>query len=169
MVQLKQKVTLKRKQDVGVTQIKPKSKWWLLLLLVGVIIVGIILIVKNNTSDNTDKRLIAKTEQTIATAKSGEEKQAVNIAQAKIDKAVNVVKATNPVNGAGTKPMDTITTTGGDQIPTDTFADVTIEQRAKEVIRGNYGNGADRKRALGREYDAIQNKVNEMYRKGEVK
>jgi len=44
----------------------------------------------------------------------------------------------------------------------------SIEDKAKQVIRGDFGNGSDRKQALGAEYDAIQTKVNEMYRSGFV-
>lgn len=43
-----------------------------------------------------------------------------------------------------------------------------VEEEAKEVIRGKYGNGAVRKRNLGDRYAEIQNKVNEMYRNGLV-
>lgn len=39
-----------------------------------------------------------------------------------------------------------------------------LDQQAKEVILGRYGNGAARKDALGDEYDEIQAKVNEYYR-----
>lgn len=37
-----------------------------------------------------------------------------------------------------------------------------LEEKAKEVIAGKYGNGADRVKALGDQYAVIQNKVNEM-------
>lgn len=37
-----------------------------------------------------------------------------------------------------------------------------IEKLAKEVIRGNYGNGQDRKDALGDDYQQIQDRVNEI-------
>jgi len=40
----------------------------------------------------------------------------------------------------------------------------TIEEKAKQVISGTFGNGVERKRALGSEYDAIQAKVNEIYK-----
>ena len=40
----------------------------------------------------------------------------------------------------------------------------TIEEKAKQVMDGVFGNGTDRKSALGGEYEAIQAKVNEMYR-----
>lgn len=40
-----------------------------------------------------------------------------------------------------------------------------VEEEAKEVIRGKYGNGDVRKRNLGDRYAEIQSKVNEIYRK----
>ena len=45
----------------------------------------------------------------------------------------------------------------------------TLEEKAKEVIRGKYGNGEVRKQKLGDQYAEIQSKVNEMYRNGLVK
>ena len=42
--------------------------------------------------------------------------------------------------------------------------DVDIEQLAKDVIRGNYGNGKARKSALGDLYDRVQQRVNEILR-----
>lgn len=62
------------------------------------------------------------------------------------------------------KPNTTATSAPAVSVP-----EGTLEQKAKQVIRGNFGNGAERKRALGTEYNAIQSKVNEMYRNGEVK
>ena len=44
----------------------------------------------------------------------------------------------------------------------------TLEEKAKLVIRGDFGNGEVRKIKLGSEYSAIQGKVNEMYAKGLV-
>jgi hypothetical protein len=40
----------------------------------------------------------------------------------------------------------------------------TIEEKANQVISGDFGNGANRKRALGKDYAKIQAKINEMYR-----
>lgn len=42
----------------------------------------------------------------------------------------------------------------------------TVEDKARQVINGVYGNGIDRKNALGDEYRAVQSKVNELYRRG---
>lgn len=40
----------------------------------------------------------------------------------------------------------------------------SIEEKANKVIKGEYGTGAKRKRALGAEYSEIQAKVNEILR-----
>ena len=42
----------------------------------------------------------------------------------------------------------------------------SLEQKARRVIRGDFGNGKVRKQKLGNEYQQIQDKVNEMYRLG---
>ena len=44
-----------------------------------------------------------------------------------------------------------------------------VVKEALSVIRGNYGNNPDRRRLLKERYQEIQNKVNEMYRNGQVK
>ena len=44
----------------------------------------------------------------------------------------------------------------------------SVEDKAKQVIRGIYGNGSVRKQKLGNDYAEIQGKVNEMYRNGLV-
>jgi hypothetical protein len=47
-----------------------------------------------------------------------------------------------------------------------TMADLSgsFEEKAMKVIKGLFGNGAERRNALGAEYDAIQAKVNELLR-----
>lgn len=44
----------------------------------------------------------------------------------------------------------------------------TLEEKAKRVIRGDFGNGQVRKDRLGADYAEIQGKVNEMYRNGKL-
>ena len=44
-----------------------------------------------------------------------------------------------------------------------------VEENARRVIRGDFGNGQERKDKLGSSYSEIQGKVNEMYRQGIVK
>lgn len=49
-----------------------------------------------------------------------------------------------------------------------TLANGTLEEKAKQVIRGDFGNGMDRKNALGEDYREIQDKVNELYKNGAI-
>lgn len=44
----------------------------------------------------------------------------------------------------------------------------SLEDKARQVIRGDFGNGAERREKLGAQYYEIQSKVNEMYRAGLV-
>ena len=73
--------------------------------------------------------------------------------------ATDVSVRNNPSTGgtvSQTNPTPTASVTGA------------VEEEAREVIRGKYGNGAVRKRNLGDRYAEIQSKVNEMYRNGQV-
>lgn len=249
MVQLKQKVTLKRKQEVEKTQTKTKSKLWLWVFLSLVVILTIVFAIKRLTSDNGENKIVAEkieiantksneiiayvqnsnvnfevaktkvveaqkaVDEAKANAKTDSEKQAVTVAQAKVDEARRTVEqekasaeaqtpATDepatPVNEepvANEQPATTSavpakptqptaekseTTPAKKEQPTaakpaesatpaPTLPQGTLEEKAKRVIRGDFGNGADRIKALGSEYNAIQSKVNDMYRKGEVK
>lgn len=45
---------------------------------------------------------------------------------------------------------------------------LNLEQKAWAVIRGNYDNNPIRRQKLGEDYQVIQDKVNELYRKGLV-
>ena len=42
---------------------------------------------------------------------------------------------------------------------------LTRDTRASAVIKGSYGVGADRRKALGSRYDEVQAKVNDIYAK----
>ena len=61
--------------------------------------------------------------------------------------------------------------TAKEKIPTQAVGNVSddVTKEALSVIRGNYGNNPDRRRLLKERYQEIQNKVNEMYRNGQVK
>lgn len=61
---------------------------------------------------------------------------------------------------------ETLSSDGNSNSSTSVSDDVV--EKAKRVIRGDFGNGQERKDKLGASYAEIQNKVNEMYRRGEV-
>ena len=83
-----------------------------------------------------------------------------------------LVKDNATTASASDVPVRNNPSTGGtvsqtNAIPTAS-ATGAVEEEAREVIRGKYGNGAVRKRNLGDRYAEIQSKVNEMYRSGQV-
>jgi hypothetical protein len=56
--------------------------------------------------------------------------------------------------------------TSGGKVSDSPVKEGSVEDKARQVIDGVYGNGTDRKNALGEEYRSIQSKVNELYRRG---
>lgn len=67
---------------------------------------------------------------------------------------------------AQSKPAATQTTKPSSSTSEPVSGDV--EENARRVIRGDFGNGQERKDKLGSSYSEIQGKVNEMYRQGLV-
>ncbi|WP_278901691.1 hypothetical protein [Leyella stercorea] len=67
---------------------------------------------------------------------------------------------------AQSKPASTETTKPSPSTSAPVSGDV--EENARRVIRGDFGNGQERKDKLGSSYSEIQGKVNEMYRQGLV-
>ena len=71
-----------------------------------------------------------------------------------------------PVKPVQSKPAATQTTKPFSVTSAPVSGDV--EENARRVIRGDFGNGQERKDKLGSSYSEIQGKVNEMYRQGLV-
>lgn len=71
-----------------------------------------------------------------------------------------------PAKPAQSKPTATQTTKPTSATSAPVSGDV--EENARRVIRGDFGNGQERRDKLGSSYSEIQNKVNEMYRQGLV-
>lgn len=80
-------------------------------------------------------------------------------------------------NGDNPKPYaadESHVTTSTGKSPTspseksDNNVDGDVETNARRVIRGDFGNGQERRDKLGSSYSEIQGKVNEMYRQGIV-
>ena len=67
---------------------------------------------------------------------------------------------------AQSKPAATQPTSSSSATSASVSGDV--EENARRVIRGDFGNGQERKDKLGSSYSEIQGKVNEMYRQGLV-
>ncbi len=74
------------------------------------------------------------------------------------------------VDRASKKDVDhekAVANTSTKGITQTTTGETDIEKMALLVIRGNYGNGEQRKRMLNESYEAIQKRVNDIYREKE--
>lgn len=78
----------------------------------------------------------------------------------------NPATIAEPVKPVQSKPAATQTTKPFSVISAPVSSDV--EENARRVIRGDFGNGQERRDKLGSSYSEIQGKVNEMYRQGLV-
>lgn len=121
-----------------------KYKYLYLLLLV--IVIAIVIIGVKKMSNNS-----SLLEEQVVSENSDNEK----IVDTMLD-VTNIV-----INDMPITEMDTI-------VETETCLDFNVEQMAWSVIRGNYGNNPVRRQKLGEDYQVIQDKVNEFYRKGLV-
>lgn len=78
----------------------------------------------------------------------------------------NPATIAEPAKPAQSKPTATQSTKPSSVATAPVSGDV--EENARRVIRGDFGNGQERKDKLGASYSEIQGKVNEMYRHGLV-
>lgn len=78
----------------------------------------------------------------------------------------NPATIVEPAKTAQSKPAATQTTKPFSVTSAPVSGDV--ETNARRVIRGDFGNGQERRGKLGSSYSEIQAKVNEMYRQGIV-
>jgi len=78
--------------------------------------------------------------------------------------AETTIKESAPAETTTEEPASAETTTE-EPAPAETpILTGTIEEKARKVISGGFGVGAERKRNLGAEYAEIQAKINEIYR-----
>ena len=78
----------------------------------------------------------------------------------------NPATIAEPAKTAQSKPAATQTTKPFSVTSAPVSGDVV--ENARRVIRGDFGNGKERRDKLGSSYSEIQDKVNEMYRQGLV-
>ena len=138
----------------------PKKPWWP-WLLAGALVCGVIIFLMTRGKGDTKDILEQPKEQIV------EDVPAQDVP--------NVAEQESKENGTGqaTPKTQAPPTTVQNNAPasrnvTKTEANGTIEEEAWRTIRGNYGNGADRKEVLGSRYEEIQAKVNDFYREGKV-
>ena len=191
MVHLKRKVTIKTKHADEETNVsnqhvvengnesKSTKKWLWAIVAVLVVVacaIGFMQLNPSTGSDETggtepvpaDTAVTEKTDsvQTAPaaleadTASTSNEESAAEAENAKANEATSL-QAEETATPAQTPSSASESTTSSKSTG-------SVEDEARQVIRGIYGNGSVRKQNLGNRYAEIQGKVNEMYRNGQV-
>lgn len=169
------------------------KKWALLIVFVAVVVIGLFLLKPEKTGD--DSFVVSQTvAETVAknTSETSDQVAEQGTSETKVNEDVVETKG-NPNNSenvtaeknesmsdtdsdakvsqsqeqssvtTSVKEISSIAQSKNVNVPVG-----TLEEKARLVIRGDFGNGEERKMKLGSEYSAIQGKVNEMYSKGLV-
>ena len=99
--------------------------------------------------------------------KSSQDNAATNESNSKTNAnaAATTPNSVTPTNGTS-KTTGSKSNIASDSAPLGASLSSSIEENALRVVRGEFGNGQDRKNALGDRYTEIQSRVNEMYREG---
>lgn len=132
-----------------------KKIWFWILLVLALVLIAYLLM-KDNRYDNP----FVPVQTTI---------------QIEQDSTNNIIpsESTNALNSSEdtTAPKElNVSTSNAVSVTNDStqFSDIDIITMAKKTIRGDFGNGYERKKNLGNNYVNIQNKVNELYRLGQL-
>lgn len=133
-----------------------------LLAIIVVVVLAIIafFIYKGQGSGNSETEKSPVVEQSDSTSKEQSD-------------SVSEKSDVGPATNANTPSVDDSNTSTSDDtqvsdkpVPSTNSSVKTVEEKAKEVWDGVYGNGTERKNKLGSDYKAVQKRVNEMYRNG---
>lgn len=183
MVELKRKVTLKTKnsskeENKEPIDLNPTSTNSVKKLIVGlaalivVVIVGFVLFGNNQSTGKSDVIVTdslandsVQKDSTIADTLKKENPNVVSNEESDNKKAED---KNEELQSEASVPVDT-NVKSQQESSAENSSIGSVEAKAKQVIRGIYGNSSVRKQKLGNDYAEIQGKVNEMYRNGLVR
>ena len=177
MVELKRKVTLKHKvtstDEVEVTTTdgsRKGNRWKWISGIVALFLVGgaIYYFNQNGSTDNTDIAIAVSDSTSTQTAKSDSTKGSTEVVPSDNTSDENAGIKESNIDNSPKNQHSNVTQNKVNENTLDKEV-IDVEEKARKVIRGDYGNGNIRKQKLGEEYSEIQSAVNEMYRKGLVK
>jgi hypothetical protein len=165
------------------TDAKKKSPALIITLALVIIGIGVFWFMnKNTTNQNKLETAVsaevqetapseANTRQTNQTTDSNNTNAGDNVQTGEVKStptSSNVSPTTDATNPNSTERVTTKTnqnsTTNAAPSSNSVLPIGSIEEKARQVISGAFGNGADRKQALGEDYAEIQAKVNEIYK-----
>ena len=185
-------VTLRRKQPVVASEPVPKpispnqtpakhantGKIWGGIAITAAILVGVYFLGFNRNDNTGDNHVSTPTEQTTPIGETtqlgaNEQIETSDTATRREGTAADNNSETTTSSKANENPVSTQSQVTQQKQDVTSIASVAtipmsdnVEENARRVIRGDFGNGQERKDKLGSAYAEIQSKVNEMYRQG---
>jgi hypothetical protein len=189
-IKIKRKVTLKRKINTEESEIPKKRKYTFIFLLISVSVIGLLWFLNDNNSDHRESSTVIKEDTVISNVlstptpeKMESPKSQLSPIDAKIDSvdrksnsSKNLIASNTHTQIKESQSSSRNSVLIGDASLKErsispsrsnvvsSKLDRSLEEKAQQVIRGDFGNGNDRKIALGEEYFVIQAKVNEIYK-----
>lgn len=134
-----------REEDCIKEPLSRKKSWWWILLLIVIAVVCIILCINECTEKETST-VIDETESVVTVVKVDTQKVVMpELSQPTSELSQPIVEEKHNESKS-----------------------VDVKLMAKRVIRGDFGNGSARKKALENEYQTIQDQVNINYRNGDL-
>ena len=167
-INLKRKVTLKRKSDKDdqLPEDKKPNKVIPIIIISIILLMGVFWYInKQNNGSPEESPVVTETPVTPSDSLANQPEVASDTVSNEQPTGAGTTGQETSTNG-GQEPtnIDSKNNGSGDTNVVNSGSEGSVEKKAQDVIDGAYGNGEDRKNALGAEYDAIQAKVNEMYR-----
>lgn len=187
-------VTLRREQPVVASEPVPKpispnqtpakhantGKIWGGIAITAAILVGVYFLGFNRNDNTGDNHVSTPTKQTTPIGETtqlgaNEQIETSDTATRREGTAADNNSETTASSKANENPVSTQSQVTQQKQDITSIASVAtipmsdnVEENARRVIRGDFGNGQERKDKLGSAYAEIQSKVNEMYRQGLV-
>lgn len=174
---LKHKVTLRTKvaEEEPVAALAGNKgngtkKWWLVIILVVVALAVALSFIFRDTDSNTENTPIEATGKTEMPVPAQSEESVAEetipgpdapVAEEIEAEEIPAEKVHEPATSVAEQKENTVRKTTAS---TPAALSGSLEEQARRVIRGDYGNGAERRERLGDRYSEIQNRVNEIYR-----
>jgi epidermal growth factor receptor substrate 15 len=159
-------------------QNKSKKIWLYLVIGVAAIVAIVYMLLPSNNDDIASNENLENTKETLVSKTSGAEpntnsdsatnktEDTGNIGELGAAGESNASEGSGMIGGSTEAPASSANTQVTVTASSSAVGSGTLEEKARQVIQGKFGNGADRRRALGNDYAEIQARVNEIYRSG---
>jgi hypothetical protein len=144
------------------------------LIGVAAIVAIIFMQLPSNNEDISENKKAKTTQETVGTVTSGSDTDSATVSAISEESGdvgeSGLVGESSAMEGSGMTGGSSVASVSSANSQVNVVASSsavglgTLEEKARQVIQGKFGNGSNRKRVLGNDYAEIQARVNEIYR-----